>query len=132
MQGMGTTFGRHDGTAFATVARILEIGDVSLSRDASDTTTFDSTGGYRQFEASGLRDAGETQLTLVWDPADTEHAALRGDFDSATAEQYQITWPDGSSYTCDGLVTAYGVSTPLEDRVTAQVTVKWTGQPVWA
>ena len=132
MQGMGTTFERHDGTSYAPVAAILEIGEIALSRDTSDTTTFDSAGGYRQYEASALRDAGEVQLTLVWDSADTEHDAQRDDFGSDTPRDYRITWPDGSAFTCAGYVTAFGVATQLEDRVTCTVTVRWTGAPTWS
>lgn len=132
MQGFGATLARHNGTSFQDIGGVMEMPSPSLSRDTQDATTFDSAGGYREFEASGLIDAGEASFVLVWDPADTEHDDLLGDIDSSTSGQFKITWVDNSSFTCSGFVTGFEVGTPLEDKVTANVTIKWTGQPTWA
>lgn len=134
--GKGTQFLREDDTTAGTynaVARMIELGDISPTRDTTDNTAHDSPNGYKQFLAS-LKDSGEISITLDFLPADTEHQKLLADFDVDTPHSYRIIWPDGDSTTAtfDALVIGYGVQTPLEDKVRRTFNLKISGAIVWS
>ena len=134
--GKGTQFLREDdGTpgTYNAAARLIELGDISPTRDTTDNTAHDSPAGHKEFLAA-LKDYGEVSLTLDFLPANTENQKLRADFDVDTPHSYRIIWPDGDSTTAtfDALVIGYGVQTPLEDKVRRTFNLKISGAIVWS
>jgi len=127
--GVGTAFNRGDGSsaeAFVAIAEINSIGGPNLSRDVIDVTSLDSTGGYREFIA-GFRDGGEVTLNMNFTLDGYDD--LKADFDSDDTVNYQIVLADTGATTFDfaALVTALGVSVPMDDKVTCDVTLKISG-----
>ncbi|TQV76673.1 hypothetical protein FLL45_01555 [Aliikangiella marina] len=137
MKGIGTEFRIGDGgtptEAFTAVAKVLEIGERTTSRDSTEDTTFDSTGGYKEFTPSGLKDAGELSLVLKYQPGDTEHEQLISLIDDDAVRNFQLHWPNPGSTpiteTFAGFVTSVGTATPLDGDVTVPVTIKLSGKP---
>ena len=121
--GVGTVFLRN-GTALAEVNSITGPG---MTRDFIDVTSLDSTGGYREFIA-GFRDGGTVTLNMNFTAA--TYALMKEDFESDTAQAYEIVLPDAglTSFEFSGLVTELPLTITTDDKVTADVTIKVTGE----
>lgn len=129
--GVGTQFKRADAdssaTAFTAIAEINSITGPDKSRGTIDVTSLDSTGGYLEFITS-FRDAGEIALEMNF--TRDGYVVLNEDFESDTSKEYQIILPDTGATTLEfsGWVTDLGMAIPMDDKVTATVTIKITGQ----
>ena len=128
--GVGAQFRRWN-TASATWVAIGEINSISgptMSRDTIDTTALDTTGGYRTF-ITGFRDAGEVSLEMNF--TRTTYETMKTDFESAVVVNYELALPDTDNTTLEfeGLVTAIPLDIPTDDKITASVTIKVSGQP---
>jgi len=128
--GVGTEFKRGDGASneqFTKIAEINSIGGPEKTRDTIDVTSLDSTGGYREFITS-FRDAGE--VTLEMNFTRDGYMDLDDDFASDSSVNYQIVLPDTGNTTLDfaAYVTSLGMAVPMDDKVTASVTLKITGE----
>jgi predicted secreted protein len=127
--GKGTIFNRYNtGTsAYEPIANINSISGPSSSRETVDVTTLDSEGGYREFIGS-LRDAGDISLSMNFDK-DT-YALMKTDYESDTIQKYQIVLPDtdNTTFEFEGLVTELPVEIPLDDKVTADISIKISGE----
>ena len=120
--------------AYVTIADVLDISGPSLARDALDVTSHDATEGWRDF-IYGLKDAGEVTFDVLFDPTEPTHKNAQGGLlfelaQGTAAQQFQITWPDGTTtWTFNGLVTGFEPGAPVEDKLTASVTIKISGKP---
>jgi predicted secreted protein len=130
--GIGTQFRRWNSSlstpAFEKMANIVSIDGPGRSRETIDITTLDSTGGYREFIGS-LRDAGTVTLTMNF-VRDT-YELMNTDFESDTVGNYEIVLPDSdnTSLEFEALVTELNLTTALDDKITADVTLKVSGKP---
>jgi predicted secreted protein len=124
---------------WTTVAEVGNITPPSFSRDAQDATHTESTEGWREF-IPGLKDAGELscELNLVPDSATME--LVLGTFDSDVLQQVRILFADGvqtgptptcSRFTCNGIITGFPLEAPMDDKMTATITVKISGKPTF-
>lgn len=129
VSGVGTKFRRwNTGTgAWADMAEINSITGPGSTRDTIDVTSLDSTGGYREF-ITGFRDAGTVRLDMNFTRSTYE--TMLTDFESDTAINYEIVLPDAENSTLEfeGLVTEVPLTIPPDDKITAAVTIKITGQ----
>lgn len=127
--GVGTVFLRWSGSAWVALAEVNSISGPTMTRDFIDVTSLDSTGGYREF-ITGFRDAGTVSLTMNF--TRTTYDLLKTDFENDTAVNYQIVLPDtvATSFEFSGLVTEIPLEIPTDDKVTANVTIKISGQVV--
>lgn len=107
------------------IGGLNSIGGLEMSADTIDTTTLDTTGGYRTFTGS-FKDGGEVSLGGFFEK---EHATMLADFESGTANAYTITFSDGSSWNFSGVVTGFQTGAELEDLVSFEATIKVSGQP---
>lgn len=127
--GVGTVFNRWDTVAgeWEAIAEINSITGPSMSRDTIDVTSLDSTGGYREF-ITGFRNAGTVVLAMNFTRETYEQ--MKADFESNTAQNYQIDLPDveNTSLDFEGLVTELPLTIPADDKVTADVTIQVTGR----
>ncbi|MGS4883459.1 phage tail tube protein [Roseibium sp. MB-4] len=132
--GHGTSFQRSgDGTAggvFASLAGVMAISGPGLSRDAVDVTDMASLGGWREF-AGGLKDPGEVSLDLEFDPDGPDVTSLLADIHEDTPGYYKIVFPDTTEWGFPAFVTGYEPTAPLDDKMTASVTFKLSGQPAF-
>jgi predicted secreted protein len=124
---MGTTIKK--GTT--AVGNLTSIDGVSVSSDTIETTTLDTTGGYRTFVAS-LKDAGEVSVSGYFTHA--SHNGLFVDFEDSSLDSYTIEFPDkvataGTKWTFSAVVTAFSTSVELEDLISFEATLKISGKP---
>jgi len=125
--GVGTSFRRYSGGAWAALAEVNSISGPSMTRDFIDVTSLDSTGGYREF-ITGFRDAGTIQLTMNFTRATFD--LMKTDFESSTAVSYEIVLSDSenTSLEFEGLVTEIPLEISADDKITASVTIKISGE----
>lgn len=132
--GHGTAFkrGNADGPpeTYTTVASAISLDGPGLSRDTIDVTTLDSPERFREYIA-GVRDGGEVVVEINFDPGSTDVANAFADFKSNDARSYRIQWADGTTFDFKGFLTELPTATPLEDKMTASLTYKVTGEPTY-
>jgi predicted secreted protein len=139
--GHGTRFQMFDSEAsppaFATLAEVTNITPPALARDAVEATHTESPEKWREY-IPGLKDAGEVTLELNFVPGGTAIERLLRSFNSDSADQCRIVFPDGSLDTSpptatiwafNALVTGVEPEAPVEDKMTASATFKLTGKP---
>jgi predicted secreted protein len=136
--GFGTQFKRGNGATptevFTTIANVTNISGPDRSRETIDVTAHDSPEGWMEF-IGGLKDGGEVQLDLNYDPAETTHD-LDDDFDLDVAWNYKIVILPGTedewTWSIAGVMTALGDEFPYDDKMARSMTVKITGKPTLA
>ena len=131
--------GRHGGLSVSfkavgtAIAQVRDISGPSLSKGVADVTSADSTKRYREF-ASAMRDGGEIGLTLVFDPGIATHGSATNGlielYENDVSASFDLIFTS-ATWVFDGHVTALEPAAPYEDAVTASVTIKVTGVPVF-
>lgn len=100
-------------------------------RTAIETTHHAVTNGWRTFIPGDLKDPGGITFDINFDP-DAQPPI------TAAPETITLTFPvpsgssNGATLACSGFVTAWEAGTPIDDRMTASITIKFTGEPTWA
>lgn len=136
--GFGTLFKRATtitpGTTYETIANVTNISGPERKRETIDVTAHDSPGGWMEF-LGGLKDGGEIQLDINYDPAETTHD-LDDDFDDVDPRNYQIVilpaTIDEWTWSFKGVLTNLGDEFPYDDKMARSMTVKVTGKPTLA
>jgi len=108
-------------------AEVLDVDWGGISRDAIDVThqasPADAAGsfGRREFLPKDFSDPGELTFGIHFNP-DTEVPI------DAAPEVVTVTWPSGATWAGTGFITSYEPSAPLDDKMTGNITVKFSGQ----
>lgn len=132
----GTTL-RLGGTTASTgtaIAQVTNISGPGLSADTIDVTSHDSTTGYRQF-LQGLKDGGEVTLDINYDPTGATHKNTSGgllyEFEQGTQNNYALVFSDSSTtvWVLPAIVTGFEPSAPMDNKLSASVTLKISGKP---
>lgn len=124
-------FQRYDGAGFAAVGQIIDIKPPSVSREVVEATHYESVDRFEEV-ISAMRDAGEVSFTIQFsDPAALDD--LHTDIKSDAAVDYKFIWNNAlaTEWEFSGFVTEVTPSTPLKDRMTADVTIRVSGKPTF-
>lgn len=117
------------------VAEVTNIGGPSLSRNAIDATHHKSPNAWAEF-IKGIKDAGEVSMDIQYVPTNATHnasAGLLSDFaDDTTISVWTLTFPDTTVWTFPGFLTGFEPGAPIDDKLTASVTIKVSGAPTLA
>lgn len=127
--GWGAEFHLHNGTSLIELGEITAIGLPSPEVSDVEATHFKSPGKYREYIA-GLIEAGEGTFEMNYVPGSTTDALIRTARDARTARAYMIVIPDGAgTWEIAGscIVKKYEPNVPIDDRMTATLTVRFTG-----
>lgn len=128
MIGHGTLFEVHNGAAPGAFVEIAEVNDItppSETTDVIDATHMQSPNKIREF-ISGMTDPGEASFDMNFVPGSPSEDLILAWRDGGR-RQCRITFPNGATWTFDGLCTGYEPAVPTDDKMTATVTVKVTG-----
>lgn len=129
LSGQGTKFRRWNSTGgiWEDIGEITGISGPSMSRGTIDSTVLSSTGGYKTF-IGALRDPGSITLNMNFTRATYE--IMKDDFEDNDSKNYEIVLPDdeNTSFEFEGLVTELPLNVPTDDKITADVTIKVSGQ----
>lgn len=97
------------GTTYVQVPQVLEIGEVGSSRGQIDGTAF---GDEWTYILGGIQDGSEIEIRLAFDHADTQHQAMKTDYDAGTEKKYHLEHPDMTGTNAGVEIT----TTPLSFR----------------
>lgn len=123
--GIGTLLKR----AGVTIGEVKSISGMGGTRDVVDVTHMESVDAFREF-IPGLGDAGEASFTINYIPTEATHAQLLSDFNNRTVAAWtvELPFPGTPTLSFDGFVTGYPLNIPLDDVITADVTIKISGK----
>lgn len=137
MLGYGSTF--KIATSGGSPLDLIDLGEVfnitppSATVDSIDVTHMTSPNRRREF-ISGLTDGGECSFEMNFIPGSVGDNELNEILDLGVGvsrrRSCQIRYPNGVTHTFDAELTAYEPSVPTDDRMTASVTFKVTGNVV--
>ncbi|WP_289009512.1 phage tail tube protein [uncultured Thermomonospora sp.] len=125
----GTQLLRGDGGTpeiFTAIANVTSISGPGLSRETIDVTAHDSPDGWMEF-VGGLKDAGEVSADINYDPS--KHDTLVADFDDDEPRNYQLVFPDSTTWSIQAILTGFEPEAPYDDKLAASLTFKVTGKP---
>lgn len=125
----GTQLLRGDGGTpeiFTAIANVTSISGPGLSRETIDVTAHDSPDGWMEF-LGGLKDAGEVSADINYDPS--KHDTLVADFDDDEPRNYQLVFPDSTTWSIQAILTGFEPEAPYDDKLAASLTFKVTGKP---
>ena len=116
-----------------TLAEVLDISWDGVSREAIETTNMAtgasvSSSGGRTYIPGKPSKAGELTIEANLDTTDADWTSCV-DADSGPVV---LTFPDAGTWTTGGFVTSASYSVPLEDKITASLTLQLTGDIVVA
>jgi hypothetical protein len=116
---------------FLTVAEVKDISGPGITSDVLDTTTHTSPSAWRQ-KIPSLLDGGEVTFSVNYMPGDPTHDAATGLASMAISravQSWQVIYPDTDEtlWSFDGFVTNFAPGAPVEDLLTADVTITVTG-----
>lgn len=133
--GFGTLFQRattlSPGTTYETIANVTNISGPERTRETIDVTAHDSPDQWMEF-IGGLKNGGEVQLDINYDPAELTHD-LDDDFDDTEPRNYRVVilpdTADEHTWQIKGIMTTVGDEFPYDDKMARSVTIKVTGKP---
>lgn len=117
--------------ALVAIAEVVEVNPGAETADRVEATHMGSPGRRREYIA-GLIDSGEGSFTINWVPNDATDILLRTLFESGDVVQHQITFPSGVTVSYDASIIGYEKAVPLDDRMSATITVAVSGAQTWA
>ncbi len=120
------------------IAECRNITGPNLTLGTVETTHHTSIGAFREY-VSTLLDAGEISFELNFLPAGATHDVTTGLLHflvthHATAQTYTLILTDAAltTWTFTAFITAFALVAPVDGKLTANVTLKVTGQPTLA
>lgn len=117
---------------FTPIANVTDISGPARSRESIEVTAHDSPDKYREF-IKGLKDGGEVEITLNYNPANATHTALDADFEEDDLRDYQVILlpgdPDEHTWDFSGLITDLSEEYPTEGQMERTATFKISGKP---
>lgn len=131
--GKGVTLEIDDGAS--TFTGVINLSTVNISgRDAEeiDFTHLGSTGSYREFQ-QGFKDPGTLEFQVQFDPTSGTHDGstngLEGLLNSGANRSFRLNYvPKGERHVGTGFIKGVNVSVGLDNAVTADVTLRVSGQ----
>lgn len=124
-----TTIGTGTTVTFGTsgfTAQILEVGWGGIERESVESTHMGTTDA-KSFIPGTLYDPGELELEIAFDGDDAP--PIGGAVETITVEfaKKSSGSTNGAQWAASGFVTEFEATAPLEDKMTATMTVKLTG-----
>jgi predicted secreted protein len=136
--GLGTEFYLEDDTTptpvLTKLGEILSVTTPQSTVEEVEATHMDSPNRRREY-ISGLIDDGEGTFEMNYVPGSATDVLIRAALDDGVTRGYKIIIPDGATgweITGECIVRGYERSVPIDDRMTATLTVRFTGAPTEA
>jgi predicted secreted protein len=120
-----------------TIAEVTNIDLPELSRDTAEVTHHQSPNMWRE-RIKILKDAGEVSFSINYIPTNSTQNAGTGmlaDFaNDTTNDTWTLVFPDSAAttWTFAGAVTKFAAKAPIDDRLTADISLQVMGQPTLA
>ncbi|MDE3797596.1 phage tail protein [Sinorhizobium meliloti] len=132
--GYGTIYEVWDATpspaGFVEIAEVFSVTPGAATADRIDATHMQSPGRRREYIA-GLIDSGEASFEINWVPGSASDLLLRELFESGAVVEHRITFPGAARVTYEASIIGFEKSVPVDDRMTATITVAVSGAETW-
>jgi len=128
--GLGTIFKLHNGGTPGALVAIAEVFDLTPPNEQADTIDVTHFGSAAREFIFGLTDFGECSFEMNFVPGSDSEDAILDAKASKASRQCEVTFPNAAVWTFNGLVIGYEPAVPVDDKMTATVTVKVTGSVV--
>ncbi len=127
--GFGTVWTILVGTVATEVANVSDIQWPEIENQEVEITAHDSSGGYREWVSTGLKDVAELEMEIAsWDVNEATHAQLVTLLGTGAASAMTITDPDSDeSAAFNAIVKNIKRETPLEGARKAMVKIRVSG-----
>jgi predicted secreted protein len=112
--------------AFQDMGEVSSITPPARQKDQIDATHMQSPNRTREFIA-GLTDPGEAGFTMNFVPGSASDDRLLALDESGDTVEMRIVFPNNVTWTFDGFVSGYQPAVPVDDKMTADVTIKVSG-----
>jgi predicted secreted protein len=116
--------------AFVAIAEVTSVTPGESTADRVDATHMQSPGRRREYIA-GLIDNGEASFEINWVPGSPTDELLRGLMTSGAVVEHRVTFPNDVRVTYDASVIGFSKAIPIDDRMTATITVAVSGDEAW-
>lgn len=120
-------------TATVLLGGLTSLPPPPFSRDSVEVTNMSSPDATREFIPS-LKEPGEVGFDINWVPGNATDLVFVEMLDEVDARLFEITYGQvDPARVCSfrGFVTGYELGVPVDDKMTATVTLKISGKPVW-
>lgn len=120
---------------------VAQVRDLSGPAGASDQIEVSHRGYTWRRYVGGMKDGGEVSFDIVFDPNLASHdpsvaGSMWALLESGERSTYRIVFPGVATATTtatfDAFVSNFEISAPLEDGLTADLTLKMSGPVTWA
>lgn len=116
------------GGPYVTIGELQDIEGPELVRNVIEAPCQTDTWMHK---VAGMANLGDLTFTVNLLPG-TTHAALLAQVNAGTAKGFQLTYPDAATCIFAGFVSGIVPSAPVDDVLTAEITVTGYGAPVFA
>lgn len=121
---------------FTTIAEVTKIGGPKFKLNTKEVTSHSSPGGWKESIATIL-EAGEVSADLNFIPTtatQSQSGGLLRDLKNKTLRNFKIVFPDvgATTWSFAAFVTGFETDEPVDDALTAKVTLEISGQPTLA
>jgi hypothetical protein len=134
MSAQGTIIERAPAATPGVFAMINELRDITapaFSRNPIEMTTHNE--GDDEYRP-GIRRKGDLTFNVNYvpdDPTIDHETGLLAGYQNGDIDTWRLVYPDGSRVMFSGFVSNFGVGAPVDDRLSADVTVRPTGGHIW-
>lgn len=125
---------------FTTIAEVQDISGPSLSLETIEVTSHMSANGWKEYIA-GLLDAGEISFDINFVPSAATHGFTTGLLSKMKVRaltNFKLLFPDAvleanrTTWSFSAYVTALEPGAPVQDKLSASLTLKLAGKPTLA
>ncbi|MFO7537618.1 MAG: phage tail tube protein [Chloroflexota bacterium] len=113
---------------FTTIAEVRDIKGPNITLNTADVTNHDSQ-GWKEIIGT-IIDAGEVTFGINFQPTEATHddsTGLLSDLLGRVKRNFQLVFPDTTTWTFTALVTNFNPDEPVQNELTADVTLELTG-----
>lgn len=110
------------------LGQIQDITGPELSTDTDEITNHDSPDNTEEFIAT-IKRTGEISFPLVFNPGNAGHEALYTAWSARTADDYVMTYPDGSGWTFSAYCIGFSMTAPVAGHLSADVKLRPASAP---
>lgn len=129
--GYGTKYAiRRSGGSLVQIAEVINVTPGEVTADRIDATHMQSPGHRREY-IGGLIDNGEASFEINWIPGSSTDVLLRELLSSGETADHVITFSNGVTVEYEGVLTGFSKVIPIDDRMTATITVAISGEEEW-
>lgn len=114
------------GGVYVIVGEVTEVTPPNEQADDVVATHLRSPGRKHEY-IPGFIEPGEAGLSINWIPGNATDAMLQDLKASGARRMHKITWPNGVAWEFTAYVKGFEPSAPIDDRMTATVTLKVSG-----